>query len=112
MIKLLMTLFTVLFFMDASSAFSASAEKWLCTRVGFSRTVRLVAASVGAQPCKVFDAKRTAGDTNDAAVEALEDAGTIKPIFFSNDDGKFCTRKVKDFLDDKGAHGWSCIKLL
>lgn len=88
-----------------------TAEKWLCSRDGLERTIRLAAPSKGTAPCKVYFSKRTQEDPNDVATEAAQDDGTIKPIYYSTGNGGFCVRKMDDFREDKEAHRWVCSKL-
>jgi len=99
------------FFMVDSIALASTAEKWVCSRDGLTRTVRLVAPAKGAAPCKVFYSKRPANDPNDVQTEADQDDGTIKPTYYSNGNGEFCVRKMNTLIDDKRDHTWTCTKV-
>ena len=102
----------VMFFMfDSFIAIAGTVEKWLCTRQGVSRTIRLVAPTKGGAPCKVFYSKRFTNDLDDSEIEADQDAGRVKPIYYSTGNGDFCVKKMDGQLDDNRDHDWTCRKV-
>jgi hypothetical protein len=114
MLRSLVAVLLGLFLIDSGVAVAAglpTVEKWLCSRDGLSRTVRLVAVTPGQAPCKIFYAKRVASDPNDVAEEVLQDTGEVHPIFYSDHSGSFCVRKLKEFIEDKKEHVWTCSKI-
>jgi hypothetical protein len=113
MFKALMGLVLVCLFLLSGIALGAdmkTAEKWVCSRDGVVRVVRLYAPEKGASPCKVFYFKRDAADPSDAIAEAEQAAGIGKPIYYSTGNGGFCVRKMDEFLADRQAHRWACLK--
>lgn len=96
----------------AFAADPVTAEKWLCTRDTLARTLRLYAPAKGSAPCKVFYAKRAADDPNDVKIEADENAGLIRPIYYSTYTGSFCVRKMDEFRAERIKQGWNCERLV
>ena len=88
-----------------------TVEKWVCSRDELVRTVRLVATAPGRAPCKVFYAKRELDDPSDTKVEARENSGEIKPIFYATHNGGFCERKLTEFVQQRQEQKWGCSKL-
>lgn len=114
MLKTLMVAILGVFLFNSQIALSAdpiTAEKYLCSKTDIARTLRLYAPAVGETPCKVFYSKRVASDPNDVQIEADQNAGLIKPIFYSNNNGEFCVRKMKEFREERVKQGWNCVKL-
>lgn len=111
--KALMIAVFAYFLFDSSTALGAmgTAEKWVCTRDGATRTVRLYAESKGSAPCKIFYSPRAEDDQDDAKVEAQHAAGTFQPTYYSSGNGGFCVRKLASFMVDLQGHRWSCTKL-
>jgi len=112
--KMLMLAILGVFILEPQIALSAdpiTAEKYLCTKTDLARTLRLYAPAVGEAPCKVFYAKRTDDDPNDVKIEADENSGVIKPIFYSTHHGEFCVRKMGEFRAERIKQGWNCTKL-
>jgi hypothetical protein len=89
-----------------------TAEKWVCTREGLTRTIRLYAPAKGEAPCKVFYSKRTADDPNDVKVEDEQNSGKVRPIYYSNGNGGFCVRKMDEFRKERFLHDWECTKVI
>lgn len=114
MLKMLMVAILGVFVLSSQIALSAdpvTVEKYLCTKADLARTLRIYAPALGEAPCKVFYAKRTNDDPNDVKVEAEENSGVIKPIFYSTHHGEFCGRKAKEFREERVNQGWNCVKL-
>ena len=112
--KMLMVAILGVFVLNSQIALSAdpiTADKYLCTKTDLARTLRLYAPAAGEAPCKVFYAKRTNDDPNDVRIEADENSGVIKPIFYSTHNGEFCVRKLKEFREERVKQGWNCSKL-
>lgn len=110
---LMIAIFSVLFLQSnyALAADPITAEKWLCTKDTLARTLRLYAPAKGEAPCKVFYAKRTTDDPNDVKIEADENSGVIRPIYYSTHTGNFCVRKMDEFKAERLKQGWNCTKL-
>lgn len=114
----MLRMFVVAFFsvimlnVEAYAVDLKTAEKWVCMREGLTRTIRLYAPEKGQAPCKVFYSKRVASDPNDVEVEADQNSGIIKPIYYSTGNGGFCVRKMDEFRKEREDHEWSCTKVI
>lgn len=113
MFKTFMVAFFAILFLDSTIAVAdmVTAEKWTCERDGVVRVVRLYAPAKGEAPCKVFYFKRDPADPTDAKIEADQNSGLLKPIYYAQNNGNFCVRKLNDFIKDREDHTWNCSKV-
>lgn len=115
MLKMFMVAVFSLLMLSSEVALSVdmkTAEKWVCSRDGLVRTLRLYAPEKGQAPCKVFYSKRAADDPDDSKVEQDQNDGKVRPIYYSNGNGGFCVRKMDDFRKERLEHDWSCTKVI
>jgi hypothetical protein len=106
----LMLVFSIYLFSDMAFAAMQTAEKWVCVRDEGTRVLRLYAPAKGEAPCKVFYFKRNPADPTDAIMEAEQNSGDVRPIYYSTGNGGFCVRKLDAFKAEKEAQGWHCVK--